>query len=377
MANSNIDALYPEFWATAFDSIDIGSLGLQNLVSRSLEPTLASYGDIVNVPLVPDLDDADDWTPGATITAEDLTQETAQLELDISKRKTIALTGKELSLSPYDLINNYGLPMAKKILEIVNESIYIEALKSKYFVNDPATAIDEDKIVDARTQLSNNRIDKAGRVLVLAPDDVGTLLKTDAFQRADSSGDQGRAMREGELGRKFGFSIFENNMIADYTPADVAGAINNAAGYAADVTTAAVDAFDDDATPIRAGDIFTCAGEAATTYHTILSTTTTTSDTTGLTFYPGFLDAVADNDVVTILPARSALAFVPSAMAFAARSYAPLPLNTGVDTVIIQVEGLPVRVSVWHDGKLGVNVQYDILCGVKLVNQERMVRIIA
>jgi len=374
MSNTNVDALYPEFWAGAWDKLDIGKYGLQNKVSRDVEIMLANAGDTINVPITPDLGDADDWTPGDAITATTITQETAQVVLNKSKKMTIALTGKELSLTPYKLIEKYGIPMAKTIIKAVNLDIYLELLKTDTWV-DAISGIDENDIVSCKTALSLNEITDEGRSLIVGPDDIDTLLKLDAFQHVNISGTND-AMVEGLLQRKFGFDIFENNIISKYTPTDVAGAIDNGAGYAIGATTIAVDAFNDDVNPIRAGDIFIIADESGTPYHTVISTTTTTSDTTGITFTPALTDATADDAVVTVTPTRSALGFVPSAAAFAARSYATLPSDVGVSSSVLNLAGLPIRISVFHDSKLGLNVQYDLLYGVKTVNSDRVCRIL-
>jgi len=374
MSNTNIDALYPEFWAGAWDKLDIGKYGLQNKVSRDVEIMLANAGDTINVPITPDLGDADDWTPGDAITATTITQETAQVVLNKSKKMTIALTGKELSLTPYELIEKYGVPMAKTIIKAVNLDIYLELMKTDTWV-DAISGIDENDIISCKTELSLNEITDEGRSLIVGPDDIDTLLKLDAFQHVNISGTND-AMVEGLLQRKFGFDIFENNIISKYTPTDVAGAIDNGAGYAIGATTIAVDAFNDDVNPIRAGDIFIIADESGTPYHTVISTTTTTSDTTGITFTPALTDATADDAVVTVTPTRSALGFVPSAAAFAARSYATLPSDVGVSSSVLNLAGLPIRISVFHDSKLGLNVQYDLLYGVKTVNSDRVCRIL-
>ena len=77
MSNSNIDALYPEFWAAAFDELNVGEYGMQNRVSRKYYGTLGQSGDTVNVPISVDFGDADDWTPGDSISASNITQTTA------------------------------------------------------------------------------------------------------------------------------------------------------------------------------------------------------------------------------------------------------------------------------------------------------------
>lgn len=374
MANSNIDALYPEFWAAAFDELNVGEYGMQNRVSRKYDGTLGQSGDTVNVPISVDFGDADDWTPGDPITASNITQTTVAVTLDKSKKKTINLTGKELSLSPYDLIQSYGSGMAKSLISTVNKELYKTALGSTYFV-DARAGISEDFIADAGTKLSNNEISMMNRVFEGSPDILGACMKLDAFQHVDTTGSDD-VMRDGRIARRFGFDFYQNNAFAKYTPADLAGAVNNAAGYAAGATTMTVDGFDDDTNPLRVGDIFVMATDSTSTPHTITAVTTTSSDTTSITFSPGLVEDELDNAVINVVATQSALCYVPSGIALAARPYAVLPEATGVRSSVVTMNGLPIRISVWHDGYLGVKVQYDLLFGTKLIDAKRVVRIV-
>ena len=374
MSNSNIDALYPEFWAAAFDELNVGEYGMQNRVSRKYDGTLGQSGDTVNVPISVDFGDADDWTPGDSISASNITQTTVAVTLDKSKKKTINLTGKELSLSPYDLIQSYGSGMAKSLISTVNKELYKTALGSTYFV-DARAGISEDFIADAGTKLSNNEISMMNRVFEGSPDILGACMKLNAFQHVDTTGSDD-VMRDGKIARRFGFDFYQNNAFAKYTPADLAGAVNNAAGYAAGATTMTVDGFDDDTNPIRVGDIFVMAADSTSTPHTVTAVTYTSSDTTSITFSPGLVESEADNAVINFVATQSALCCVPSGIALAARPYAVLPEATGVRSSVVTMNGLPIRISVWHDGNLGVKVQYDLLFGTKLIDAKRVVRIV-
>lgn len=373
MANTNMDLLYPEFWASAFDELDMGEYQLQNLVSRNVEPLIANFGNKVNVPLTPDLA-AKTWTPGSAITPTDIAQEEIEVTLNISKAMPINLNGTELTKSAYDLITTYGVAQAQAILTTVNEEIYKVMLGSTSFL-DATAGIDEDDVVDAGTTLSSNKVSLANRSFIGSPDVIGALKKQDAFQLVNNSG-QEDIMLNGRIMRRMGFDFYENNAIAKYTPADLIGAVNNAAGYAAGTTTMIVDGFDDDANPIRKGDIFVLDADSTATKQTVLSTTLTTSDTTGITFSPGLAESEVDDAVITFTGTQSAIAFVSRGVALASRAYAMLPEKTGVNSFITNVQGLPIRISVWHDAKLGLNVQYDILFGCTLVKSSRVVRVI-
>lgn len=374
-ANTTPEVLYPEFWAASFDPLKVGKYNFQNLVSRDAENKLAQSGDTVNVPLTADLGDADSWTPGAAISSTAVAQEVAQVVLDKSKKKTISLNDAQLSLTPYDLIEKYGVPLAKTILKAVNLDIYLEMMKTSNFVN-ALSALDEDKFVDAKVILSQNEV--SGDLFAVAgPDDTGHMLKLDAFQHVDVSGDP-LAMRDGLIKRKFGFDIYENNIISTYTPVDLTGAVNNkGTAYAAGATTIAVDGFNDDANPVRVGDIFTLAAESGTPQHTVTAVTASSGDTISISFLPALAgSSPADDDaVVTFVASRSIMCFSADALALAARAYKPKEI--GAKSSVFMFNGLPIRITVWLDSTtLNTNVQYDILYGVKLIDKNKVCRIL-
>lgn len=370
MSNTNVDLLYPEFWAASFDSLDMGEYQLQNLVSRQYESQVGQAGDQVNVPVAVDFSSADSWTPGDSISGTNITQTTAAIVLNKSFKKGINLTGREMSLSGYNLMDSYGVPLAKSIVKTVNEEIYKEALSSTYWV-DATGGISEDLVVEAGTKLSEN---EAGldRKFVASPGVMGALMKVDAFQHVDTTG-ASDVMAQGIINRRMGFDFYRNNAIAKYTPVDLTGAIDG--DVAAGVSTFDVTGFDDDARPVRVGDIFTVAGDSQK--YTVTATTVDTGgDTDSITFSPALVANPASSAVITVVGTQSALAFTPSALALAARPYAIFPEGSGVSSVVADIMGLPVRISVWQDGKLGLNVQYDILFGVKMINSKRMVRVV-
>lgn len=369
-ANTNMDYLYPEFWAAAFDAINAGKYQLQNLVSRKYESLVGTFGDTVNVPISPSFT-AEDWTPGSAITPTNVTQEKVAVTLDKSKKVTFNITGKEQTLSKYDLIMDWGRPAAEAILENLNQVVYAEMIKSPYVTNALAGVTDS-LIIDAGTALSNRKI-SSNRALVSRPDDIGTLMKLPAFAAVYASG-KDDIVNDGMITRRYGFNFYENNAISKYTPADLTGAVNNVGGYAIGATTMVVDGFADNATPLRAGDTFTVVG--STVRYTVQSTALTLGATTTINFLPSLDAAVLDDAVITVSASASMVAFTPDSFALAARPYALLPDKSGVMGTVINYQGIPIRISVFHDGSLGLSVQYDILYGVSIIDNKRIQRII-
>lgn len=373
MSNTNMSYLYPEFWAAGFDALDVGQYNLQNFVSRGVESKLANAGDTVNVPIAPDFGIASDWVPGSNIVPSAVTQTRAQVVLNKSKQIVKGFTDAELSMSAYDLVQNYATSMAKSIMQAVNKDLYLELLKTPYFV-DATAGISEDSIADAGTKLSENEVGLIDRRLVGSPGMIGALRKIDVFRDVDTNGTNS-VIRDGRITRQYGFDIYENNIISKYTPADVVGAVNNATGYAAGATSVACDGFNDDAAPVRVGDMFKF-GAGDTNWHTVTSTTQSSGDTVEISFTPALSAAILDDATITVTPTQSVLAFTPGALAFAARAYATAP-KPGAMANVVNVQGLPVRITTWTDSAtLNLNVAYDILYGMTMVNPKRIVRVL-
>ncbi len=383
MSLSNVDVLKATLWASAFDQIDRGILNLQNQVSRDVEQNLVSQqGRTVAIPISPDSTDAAEWDGVSSVSDDSQAASTVNVTLDTIFVKKQTFSSSDISMHGYNLIQEMGVPLAEGLLTSVNKYLINKMLGTRNFI-DGRSSFTEDSLTDARTKLTMNKASSSGRIAVMSPDDTGVLLKRDAFKFAQYAGSD-EAQRLGLLGMKSGMNLAENHAIQTYTPADVAGAVNNGAGYIAGDTVIAVDAFADDATPIKIGDMFTIAGETGTPLHTVTKTTRTgvdakgkpTGNTIGLNFYPPLVSAVADNAVVTVIPTRSILCFTPNALAFAAKTLAELPKGSGADCAIVNVQGIPVRITTKVTDNLGIFVQMDNLVGAELVRDSRIVKIV-
>lgn len=369
MPNTGIDYLYPEFWAQAFDEIQPGKYNLQNSVSRKFEGLIGNMGDTVNVPIMP-TSTASDYDGGEVTSTDSTTQSTVQVILNNSKKANFELKSGEYSMSAYDLIQNYGISKAEAVVKAVNDTIYLEMLKGTNFGTPIAlTAFNEDYVVDIKDGLDVLKVDDNDRILVVSPSAYNKLLKADAFQYNAYAGNSD-AMDRGVINSKFGFDIIPCHSVSRYTPYDLSGQVNYGSGYSSGTSTIAVDGFDDDQRAIRYGDIFTIGSDK----YTVTDTTLLSGDTIGISFSPGLTGSTANDTPVLFTPSESAVGMHKSAVALAARAYAPIPEGMGARSSIVNYKGLPIRISVWQSG-LVVRVQYDILFGVKLTHNERLYRL--
>lgn len=137
----------------------------------------------------------------------------------------------------------------------------------------------------------------------------------DAVQDASKYGSD-YVIREGRIESALGFQWhMDQNSVRHTTGAAGTPLINNAAGYAAGVSSIAVDGF---TTKPSMGDIFTIAGHTQT--YTVLAATDLSGTNSTLTISPALQSAVVDNASVSFKASHVVnLAFQSSAFAFASR----------------------------------------------------------
>lgn len=374
--NTNMEALRPEFWFGSADGLDRGSYGLPQTISSEYSSAIANKGDTVHVPVTPDFGEADKWDPNSDATVQSIAAETVPVQLKYIRSKRIELTSAELSMSSLDLVQTYGVPMAESLLRSAAGIVYRKLISTPNWI-DASGTMTKAMITSARTALTKLKVPSTNRVLMAAPDDYGTMLDLSEFSDVQKSADP-QAISKGILMSKLGFDIGESHAIDNYTPSDITGAVNNAAGYTAGTKVIEVDAFADSANPVRQGDIVTFAGHATkyrvvgTSNDTAFAEDTAVAATTQITLDKGLTTGVADDVVITVTPGRSMLAYVPSAAAFAARAFAPQP--GGFQSQTGMIAGLPVRITIGQNpSNLKTFVQYDTIMGCSVVNSNRIV----
>lgn len=375
---NDFTAHFPEFWGSAVELLGKGMYNFQNIVSRKFVEQAGRRGDTLHVPIESDVVESDDWTPGDNINfKKDDTAKEVLVKLDQSKIQPFALTAEELTMSSVNLLRMKALPAIEGLLRDVNRFIYDLAKSTKNFVGTPGGTINGDSVISLR-KLMNKALAPVNRALVLSDDHEADLLKVDEFKKANESGSD-IAMREGELMRKYGFSIRRNSVNDIYTPADLVGAVDNVGGYPAGTTTMIVDGFDDDANLIKAGDIFTVAGETGTPDHTItVKPLLTAGDTTSITFSPALVSSVIDSAVITIVESQSSIGLTPSSIAFAAAPYNPLPDGLGIRQSLTDFNGLPILVTVSAgNDNYDLRVSYSTLFGGVVVDAQKIARLIS
>lgn len=174
----------------------------------------------------------------ATFEAKEFTdsvsvQNATETKVDVSMDKhldvTFAVTAKELTMDIKDFSEQLLVPAMQAFADKVDS--YLIGLESKVDVNriehkngDIAVA----DIVAARKMLVDAKAPAADRRFVYGSQAEADLLKTELFVNASAVGDNGTALKEASLGRKFGLDFYCDQNVEktatgsnDYTPSIV------------------------------------------------------------------------------------------------------------------------------------------------------------
>lgn len=152
------------------------------------------------------------------IELQDATETGVEVKMDKHLDVSFAVTSKELTLDIADFSQQFLVPAMQAFNDAVDTyllKLYNDVTAS---VGDSAsmpTAIDW--IVDAGALLNKAKAPMTDRRLVLDPLTEAAFMKLGTFHEADKVGDNGTALREASLGRKFGFDTYMDQNVQEST----------------------------------------------------------------------------------------------------------------------------------------------------------------
>lgn len=295
---NDIDAFIPELWANESLMILEENMVLASLVHRDFEPIIAQFGDIVNTRKPADFT-AKRKTNADSVTVQDATAANVAVPLDQHFHVSFLIKDGEDSKSFKQLVEEFVRPAmianARAVDTVLSGQVY------QFLANaagDLETAADKAAIIDTRRIMNENKVIERPRNLVVGTQAEADLLNVEAFTDADRVGDDGTALREASLGRKFGFDIFmaQNTPEISSQGTIVSGTlVNEAGGSVKGDTTITVDG-GTVAADIPLGSWVQIAGDDAPQRVTAI----VGDPVTELTIAPGLYSAIVDNAAVTV-----------------------------------------------------------------------------
>ncbi len=305
--DNSLDPLVPEHWANESLAILEENMVMANLVHRDFQPMIAQFGDVVNTRR-PGEFTAKRKTVNDNVTIQDATSTNVPVPLDQHIHVSFLIRDGEEAYSFKDLTAEYMAPAMLAQARIVDQILLGQVYRFLGNVYGGLTKLSNSNVVDyitgVRNKMNINKAYMENRRLILTPNSETTFLNNAQFTDADRVGDDGTALRNASLGRKYGFDMFmcqnASSIAAGNSLTGGAGpqAINNVSGYAAGVTTVTVDGFTG---AVANGQWMTIDGDDQPLR--ITAHVESVGNTTSITFTPALKAAVVDNAVVKVYAA--------------------------------------------------------------------------
>lgn len=156
------------------------------------------------------------------IELQDATETSIPVTMDKLLDVSFAVTSEELTLDIVDFSEQLLVPAMQAFADKIDK--YIIALEKDVTtnrVNHESGPITPADIIAARKMLGDSAAPLSGRKLVIGTAAEADLLSTELFVSAEKVGDNGTALREASIGRKFGFDTYVDQNIEKveaYTP---------------------------------------------------------------------------------------------------------------------------------------------------------------
>ena len=195
---------------------------MANLVHRDYsEEFVAGVGDKITV-RKPAKFEAKEFDASKGITVQDATENSVDVTMDKHLDVSFAVTSKQLTLDIASFSEQFLKPAMQAFADKVDK--YLIALEADITnrVNHADGLFAPADIIAARKYLTDSAAPTTERRLVIGSQADADLLSNELFISAEKVGDNGTALREASLGRKFGFDIYTDQNIEktedNYTP---------------------------------------------------------------------------------------------------------------------------------------------------------------
>lgn len=357
-------------------------MGLAGRVYRDYNTNPSVKGDTIQVRRP-----ATFTAQSAPSTAQDMTTESVAVKVDKWDEVKFYLTDKDLSLTSDRIISDHIRPAAVALADVIDQNGAALYSQVPWYTTLTSTPVLAD-IGAVRKVMFDNKVplkDKANLNFMIGG--AAELAFLNALAASGMMpGQQDSSLREGSMGRLYGFDTWANQNTPSHTSgvaADATGAVDYGSGstavYAAGLSAMHIDAITSGATLLK-GDSFSLAGH---TQRYVLSADVADESSGDATIYftPALKAAVDENTVITFYLGGAAkvqnLAFHRN---FACLATAPLStlggqLGARIATVNDPITGMSLRSRMFYDGDNSrVVVALDVLYGWKLLDCNLAVR---
>ena len=195
---------------------------MANLVHRDYSSEFAKVGDTISI-RKPATFEAKEFT--GEIDIQDANETSIDVKLDKHIDVSFAVTSAEMTLDISDFSEQLLVPAMQAVVDKIDKYLLelTPGLKNSF----ESTGNTKGDVVEARKYLTANAAPLTERRFVYGSNMEADLLNTDLFISAEKVGDEGTALREASLGRKFGMDFYVDQN-ADETNIDAVAFHKNA-----------------------------------------------------------------------------------------------------------------------------------------------------
>ena len=344
------------------------NLALAGSVNRDFDSAYGKKGDTVQV-RKPELFTATEFDESAGVSFGEVAEEAVSVQLDKILTVDKKVGSKEMTMNINDFEMQYIMPAMKGLSQKIDTNLAALYKDIPYYVGAAGTTPDAlSDITGCKKILEENKAPRSPRYLILNEDAEEKFLQLDSFAEIDKSNDPA-IMREGFLGRKYGFDIAMDQNVATHTKGTLAGSplTNSATAGSTSVPINGATA----ATTLLHGDIIAIAGN----YYVVTADVTLAAGAGNVSIYPALAADSNDEAVTVFANSVNNLAFHRDAFCLVNR---PLePAMGGAESATINMNGLSVRVTYGYDMTYKRHMlSWDILTGFKTLYPELAVRLL-
>lgn len=218
----------PELWAAELQTSFKKSLvfAAPAVANRNYEGTIANGGDTVHITTITRPTIAT-YTKGTALSdAESLTDADRTLVVDQAKHFNFQIDDidKAQSANSGNLMSEAMSEAAYGLADVADQyvaGLYVGVASDNAIgtVSITTAALADQGLINLRQKLQSANVPSAGRYVIVPPWYYSLLLGSDKFVRYDASGSTG-ALREGLVGRAYGFDVYESNNCVNVTGDD-------------------------------------------------------------------------------------------------------------------------------------------------------------
>lgn len=349
---------------------------MASLVHRDYsQEFVAGVGNTVTI-RKPATFEAQEFNRTTGIQIQDATEGSETVVLDKLLDVSFEVTSEQLTMDIKDFSEQLLIPAMQGFANKIDQ--YLLGLYNEVPFNFGTAGSTPNEISDitgARKILNDNKVPFANRNLVIDTAAEDKFLQLATFHEADKVGDDGTALREASLGRKFGFNIFMDQNVKNHTKGTLtgdAGTIKVKGAVSAGATQIVIDGTNLTGTLVK-GDVITISGKS----YVVTENTTATVNEIAVKLYPATTDIANDTEVIVTSTHTANLAFHKNAFALVSR---PLALPRGLSSeqkAIVNYDGFGLRVIYDYNSQYKKDViSIDMLCGVKALSPELACRLL-